>query len=144
MERKQDPDLEGVSRSDVLEFLGYLARSPLEVTGDTLLLSRLDTVELLAEVAVDDVLHGIVVRAEAEVVATAQRRMLGAHVHLQMLEEVVVLVAGEGHEDADGAADGRVDERLATSGDESCLLQRHHCLANVETGYCVCLLRSTV
>lgn len=77
-------------------------------------------------------------------VAAAERRMLAAHVHLEVLKEVMILVAGEGHEDADGAAEGRVDEGLAATGNEGGLLQGHDRLADVEARDRVGLLGGAV
>ena len=51
------------SGSNVLEFLGHLGRGPVQLLGDALLLGRLQIVVLLAEVPVNHVLHGVVVRS---------------------------------------------------------------------------------
>lgn len=96
--------LKCVTRTDILELLRHLGRGSLEIARDALLLRRLDRIELLAEITVDDVLHRIVVRPEGQMIPAAERRMLGSHVHLEVLKEIVILVAGERHEDAHSAA----------------------------------------
>lgn len=50
--------------------------------------------------------------------AAAQGRILGPHVHLEVLEEVLVFVRGEGDEHADRAAHGGVHETLGTALDQ--------------------------
>ena len=51
-------------------------------------------------------------------VAAAEGRVLGPHVHLQVLEEVHVLVRGEGYQDAHRAGDSGVHQRLAATRDQ--------------------------
>ena len=60
-------------------------------------------------------LDGEVVAAERQVVTATQRRVLRPHVHLQVLEEVHVLVRSEGHQHSDSARDGGVHQRLAAA-----------------------------
>ena len=70
---------------------------------------------LLAEVAVDHVLHCAVVGAVGHVVASAERLVLHAHVHLEVDEEVDFLVSSgyffgfEGEEHGEAAV-GRGEE----------------------------------
>ena len=68
-----------------------LAGKPFELLRDRLLFARIERVVHLAQVAVDDVANGEVVGAVRQVIATAHGWALRAQVHLQMLEEVVVL-----------------------------------------------------
>ena len=58
-------DLECVSRPDILELLADLCWRPVQLLGDALLLGWLQSVELLAEVAVQHVLHRVVVRSKS-------------------------------------------------------------------------------
>jgi hypothetical protein len=63
-------------------------------------------------------LDRVVVRAEREVVPAAERRILRAHMHLEVLEEVLVLVRRERHKHAHRAGQSRVDQRLAATRDQ--------------------------
>lgn len=92
-----DKNSEGVSGPDVFQFLRYLRRSSFEITGDAFLFVRFDGIELFAQITVDNVFYGIIIRSERKMIPSAERWMLASHVHLQMLEEVVILVARERH-----------------------------------------------
>ena len=58
-------DLEGVSCPYVLELLADLGGGPVQLLGDGLLLGGLQGVELLTQVPVQNVLHGVIVRSES-------------------------------------------------------------------------------
>ena len=58
-------DLEGVSCPYVLELLADLSGGPVQLLGDGLLLGGLQGVELLTQVPVQNVLHGVIVRSES-------------------------------------------------------------------------------
>merc|ERR1719378_800231 len=112
------------SRSNVFEFLGDFRRRPVQIIGDAFLFGQLQGIILLAEIPVDDVFNGEIVRSVRKMISTTNRRMISAQMHLQMLEEVVVFVRRERHEHADAAAEGGVDERLGSAGNERGFLQR--------------------
>ena len=59
--------------------------------------------ELLARVAVDDVLHRRVRAAECQMIASQERRVLLPHVHLQVRAEIHVVAARERHQRAERA-----------------------------------------
>lgn len=92
--------LKGISRSNILQLLGDLGRSSVELLGNALLFGALQVIVLLAIVAIDDTLDGEIVGAIAQMITPSQWRILGSHVHLQILEEVVVFVRSERHEHA--------------------------------------------
>ena len=54
-----------------------------------------------------------------------------SHVHLQMLEEVVVLIAGEGHHHPHCARQCGVHQGVTAARDERCLGQADYRLTNV-------------
>merc|ERR1712168_1100551 len=94
------------SRSNVFEFPGDFRRRPVQIIGDAFLFGQLQGIILLAEIPVDDVFDGEIVRSVRKMISTTNRRMISAQMHLQMLEEVVVFVRRERHEHADAAAEG--------------------------------------
>ena len=124
--------LESEPGAYVLQALGHLIGRAVKLLGDLLLPGHVHAGELLAQVAVDDRLDRVVVGPEAGVIAAAQGGVLGAHVHLEVLEEVVVLVGAERHEHADGAGEGCVDDGVVAARDQRGLLQTGHGLAQVE------------
>ena len=77
-------------------------------------------------------------------IAAAQCAQLGAHVHLEVLEKVSVLVGAERHEHADGARESRVDERIAAARHKCGLLQRGDRLAQVKATQRLDLLRRAI
>ena len=76
-------------------------------------------------------------------IPAAQRRILAPHVHLQMLEKVVVLVGREGHQHAHRAGQAGVHQRVRAAGDERGLLQGEHRFADVKDGHALGLLAGT-
>lgn len=64
VERQFLKSLESVTRTYVLQLLRHLGRRSLEIARDTLLFSRLDRVELLAEITVDDIFYRVIIRSE--------------------------------------------------------------------------------
>lgn len=89
--------LEGIACSDIFQFLRHFWRCAVQFLRDTLLLMWVHGVELLTKVSIDHILYWKIVRAEAEVITTTQRGKLRAHVHLQVLEEVMILMRSERH-----------------------------------------------
>ena len=123
------------SRSDILEFLGDFGGRSVQIVGDAFLLAQFQRVVLFAQIAVDHVFHGEIVRTIREMISAANRRMISAQMHLQMLEEIVIFVRGERNQHADAAAEGGVYERFRASRDESGLLQGTHNFAHVEVNH---------
>ena len=68
--------------------------------------------------------------------------ILPSHVHLQMLEEVMVLIAGEGHHHPHCATQGGVDQRIAAARNQGCFGQTDYGLANVSDCDALSLLTS--
>lgn len=95
--------LEGIACSDVFQLLGHLWRSAVQLLSHALLLMGVHRVKLFTQVSIDHILHREIVGTEAEVISATQRRKLRAHVHLQVLEEIMILVRSEGHKYADAA-----------------------------------------
>ena len=62
---------------------------------------RFQRVELFAEISVNGILDRVVGGPVAHVISPTQRKILSSVVHLEVLEEVVVLHGGEGDEHAD-------------------------------------------
>jgi len=65
-----------------------------------------------------------VVGPVGKVVPAADGRVLGAHVHLEVLEKVVVLMRGERNQDADRPGQRGVHQRLGTARNQGCFLQK--------------------
>ena len=100
-----------IAAREILEPLEDLPDGVVHVLGDARPRLGVQRGELLAQVAVDDVLHRRVRAAEAEVVAAQERRLLLPHVHLQVRAEVHVVA------DANGASAPSVPFRVAYSKD---------------------------
>eukprot|EP00047_Mylnosiga_fluctuans_P012670 m.27272 g.27272 ORF g.27272 m.27272 type:complete len:961 (-) comp4410_c0_seq1:864-3746(-) len=123
--------LEGITVAEILELLRDLGRSAAQLIGDGALLAGVEGVEGLAQIPVDNTLDGEVVRAVGEVVAAQQRRVLGAHEHLQVLEEVDVLLVGERDKNAERARHCCVDDDVTAARCQGSLLHGQRSLANV-------------
>mmetsp|Transcript_14057 Transcript_14057/g.46181 ORF Transcript_14057/g.46181 Transcript_14057/m.46181 type:complete len:390 (-) Transcript_14057:39-1208(-) len=100
------------ARAEFLELAHNLSRRAFHGFRDAPLRVGAEACELLAEVAVHDILDGVIVRAVREVVSPAERGELLAHVHLELRRKVDILAGGEGEHGSDSAADGAVDEHL--------------------------------
>lgn len=121
--------LEGITCSDVFQFLRHLWRCAVQLFRDALLLMGVHGVKLLTQVSIDHILKAYkqsqwekwnlltvkyinwekwnincmlvfylyweIIWAEAEVITTTQWRKLRAHVHLQVLKEVMILKTDE-------------------------------------------------
>merc|ERR1719482_684331 len=86
------------ARRQLLELLGDLGGGAVEVGRDGALLVGRQPVEEGAEIAVDDALDREVRGAEEELVAAAERRRLLSQVHLERLQQLEVLLGGEGEQ----------------------------------------------
>ena len=80
---------------------------------------RFQRVELFAEISVNNILDGVIGGSVAQVISPAERRVLSSEVHLEVLEEVVVLHGGEGDEHADTTRESCVDQAVRSSRYES-------------------------
>ena len=69
-------------------------------------------------------LAGKVVAAKVQMVTTHETGLLSTHVHFQVLEEIVLITTGKGHQHTNTATQRRVHKRLAASRNESGSLQR--------------------
>lgn len=65
-------------------------------------------------------LDWIIVAPKGQVVTSAQRRVLAPHMHLEVLEEVVVLARRERQQHAQRAGQRRVQQRLGPARDQRC------------------------
>ena len=108
----QNYSLEGISCSDILQLLANFCRCSVQLLRNTLLLGWVESIELFTEVSVNDILERIVTAAVGEMVSATQRRIFSSHVHLQVLEEVVVLHAGEGDQHAHTATESSVHQAV--------------------------------
>ena len=69
--------------------------------------------------------------------------IFSSHVHLQMLEKVMVLIAGEGHHHPHCAGQGGVHQRVTASRNQGRLGQADYRLTNVGDCYALSLLTSS-
>ena len=69
--------------------------------------------------------------------------ILPSHVHLEMLEEVMVLIAGEGHHHPHCTRQGSVHQRIAAARNQSRFGQADYGLANVGDCDALSLLTSS-
>ncbi len=136
--------LESESRAYVFQTFRDLVGRSLQLLGNRLLLIRVQIRELLAQIAVYYGFNWIVERPVGRVVSAAQRRVFGAHVHLEMLKEVFVFRRTERHHHANGARQGRVNERIAAARYKRGFLQRRDRFSQIERGQQFDFLRCTV
>ncbi len=114
---------ECISGSDVFQFLGNFCWRPVKFFGNALLLDRFQIVELLTQVSVEDVFDGVVVGPKGKMVPACQRRVFSTKMHLQVLEEVVILMGSERHQHTHSPGKGCVYQGIASSRDQVGFLQ---------------------
>lgn len=96
-------DSESIAGPNILKLLGHFRWGSVQLFRDVFLLVGLHGVELLTQVSINHILHREIIRTKAEVVPSTKRGMLRPQVHLNMLEEVVVLMRRERDKDANSS-----------------------------------------
>mmetsp|Transcript_22037 Transcript_22037/g.74111 ORF Transcript_22037/g.74111 Transcript_22037/m.74111 type:complete len:288 (+) Transcript_22037:62-925(+) len=130
--------------ANVLELFGHLLGRAIQVLGDGCLRLGGQGAVLLAQVAVGRVLDRVEGGAVEHVVPAAQRGRLLAKVHLQVLEEVYVVLGGDGQQRPHCAHVGHKEDALGTPRGELHALEAHYDLAHVVLGHQVRLIGRAV
>lgn len=73
-------------------------------------------------------------------VSSAKGGILAPHVHLEVLEEVVIFPRRERQQSAERARDCRIQQRLGTARYKCCSLQRCYSFTHVKINYDLSLL----